>query len=34
VTRRDGTTEPVQLTAKSGWRVTSTLAIPVPPPAP
>jgi len=29
--RRDATTAPVQLTAKQGWKATSTLAIAVPP---
>jgi len=34
VTRRDGTTAPVQLTARQSWKATSTTAIAVPPAAP
>lgn len=34
VTRRDGTTLPVQMTARQGWKATSARAITVPPPAP
>jgi hypothetical protein len=32
ITRRDGTTEPAQLTARQGWRATSVQAVPVPAP--
>ncbi len=34
VTRRDGTTAPVQLTGRQSWKATSTTAIAVPPAAP